>query len=107
MTIERYRGDTKRIVYTVKDVDGIPIDVTGWSFLFTVNTERNPTDSTSQVAQIPATIDDAVNGRIHFPFSGVTIGAGSYHYDIQATDGNGETETLEKSVLEIRQDITK
>lgn len=107
MTIERYRGDTKRLAYTIKDSFGAAINVTGWSFLMTINAECNPDDTANQQAQITGVIDDAAAGKIYFPFSGVSLDPGTYYFDVQVSDGNAETETLEKSEMKIIQDITK
>jgi len=103
MRINRYRGDTKRISYKLTSSND-PVDVTGWSFKMSISATENP--ETAAEYLINAVIDNATNGEIHFPFT-IDIPAGSYFYDIQATDNNAEIETIEKHKMIISQDITK
>lgn len=104
--ISRYRGDTYPRVYAIKSAAGAAIDITGWTFALTVNSEENPTDDASQIAQFSGVIQDAAAGTVAFPFP-ASIPAGNHYYDIQSVDASGYIRTHEKGVLVITQDINK
>lgn len=109
MKIERKRGDTRPIRRQIKSkATGNAIDVTGWSFLLTVSTEKYPDDDTSQVFQIAGTIQNAADGIVYFtPSTEQAAEVGELYFDIQATDDSGKVETIEHDVYQVKQDITK
>lgn len=106
--IVRKRGDTKRISISISDDTNAVLDVSGWtSFLLTVTSEKNPTDNTTQVAQLTGSFTtDGTNGKVYFVPTG-TIPAGKYYYDIQAIDSNAEKTTILEGSYTIEQDRTK
>jgi hypothetical protein len=108
MKIERYRGDTFPIAIQVKSrVTDEAQDVTGWTFLLTVNSQRAPSSSASQVFQIEGVITDAANGSVEFsPDETQAANTGVMYFDIQATI-NGKIRTLTKDEYIVEQDITK
>lgn len=106
MTISRFRGDTFPIRYVIKDSEDNPIDITGWSFLLTINSDSEPADATNQVEQITGVLTDAANGEVAFTFPS-SIAVGCNFYDIQSTDGSGNIRTHKKGEITIEQDITK
>jgi len=117
LEICRFRGDTKPVKRALTQ-SGSPsvVDITGFSFLLTVNTSKNPnTDVTPAVGseqfQISATITDGPNGKFQFDYDASPnpseIPAGSYFYDIQMIDGGGIVRTIAKSKYVVKQDITK
>ena len=108
--IIRYRGDTTPIDITVKDPKTKKeVDITGATFLLTVNSLENPPDDTTQLFQSTGTIvDDPVNGQVTFP---IDAPAGDqtpadYYYDIQMTSPSG-VKTIVKDVYKVIQDVTK
>ena len=95
----RYRGDT----YSIKaklTKDSTPIDFTAGQ-----STARFSYAKGGVYESIPG-VNGTVDGFISFPFP-ADVNAGSYTYDIQVTDSNGEIRTYVKDVLEITNDITK
>lgn len=98
MRIERHQGNSKRIRRQVVDSAGAAVNVTGNTFVLTVNSDNNPTDLLTQMFQVTATLENALTGLIYFLITGpnAATAVGNYYYDIQWTDANGETETLEK-----------
>jgi hypothetical protein len=84
------------------------VDITGWSFVLTVNTVDNPVNTDHQVAQIVGVIADAAAGVVEFtPTLTDVATAGSYYYDIEAVDAGGSVSTLDKGAFTLLQDITK
>lgn len=106
--IERKRGDTKRMVFRIKDQEtGDAIDITSWtSFLLTVDPAFNPADDTDNLFQIIGAIIDGPTGRVGFTPAGTTA-PGNYYYDAQALDDNTEKVTFAEGEYILIQDITK
>ena len=110
MTIlTRKRGDTYADEFTVKsEITGEAIDISGYSFLLTLNTEKNPVNEDDQVYQLTGSIVDAENGIVGFSPSAVEADlVGTFYYDVQLTDPSGKIRTIEKDKYKYVQDITK
>lgn len=109
-TISLYRGDSYPIAFTLKDAaTSAPMDLTGCSLLLTVDTLAEPPDATTKVFQLPGVLDAVpVTGKVYFtPTTAHTATVGSYFYDVQLTDADGNIRTVVKSTLAIVMDITK
>jgi len=115
--IARKRGDTapdKIFVTDPEAVAGTPLDVTGFGFVMTVNTEQDPDPVGppivgAELAQITGTIVDGPGGEVDFPW---TPGDAdqvpeAYFYDIQQTDTAGRILTIAKERYIFQQDLTK
>ena len=113
--IERKRGDTAPDKITVLDpeaVAGTPLDVTGFGFKMTVNTEQDPDPGPpigTELVSIIGTLVDAPNGVVEFPWSPGDADQlpEEYFYDIQQTDSAGKILTIAKERYIFQQDITK
>jgi hypothetical protein len=94
--IARKRGDTAPDKITVLDPEdpaGGPLDVTGFGFKLTVNTEQDPDPGPpigSELVSIIGTITDGPNGVVEFP-----------------TDTAGKILTIAKERYIFQQDVTK
>ncbi len=82
------RGDSNAKGFVRQDSDGIAIDVSGFSFKLTVNSEKDPADTTNQQFTIAGVLVDAVNGQISFApsITDTDITPDTYFYDIEQTD---------------------
>ena len=107
--ITRKRGDSYPDQVTFKDSTGAPFNVTGASFLLTIDTQKTPPDATTKVIQIVGTITDAVNGVVEFQWTPLLadIAIGTYYYDIQMTDASTNVRTFGPWKYVFAQDITK
>lgn len=112
--IEWYRGDSYPLEITIKDkATSLPIDLTGYTFLFTVNSEQNPMDGTNQLFQIAGVVDpdQALNiGKVSFTpeiADTATANIGTYYYDIELSYAVDRPRTIKKAKFKIVQDITK
>lgn len=105
--IERKRGDTRRIVFVVKD-GGTAVNISAWTaFRLTIDPSKTPADGTTKLGEMVGAITSGgADGRVHFVPSG-TIAPGAYFYDAQALDANGEKITFSEGKYKITQDITK
>ena len=101
--IRCFRGDNKPFRVTVYDKDGNPVNVTGWSFMFSAAQRPGETP----LFQAPGVIEDAAAGRVRFELTPAeTAQAGSFYFDVQATTVEGKVRTLASGKLIIKQDIT-
>ena len=107
--ITRKRGDTYADELTITSSStGLPVNITGYSFLLTVDTRQNPTDETTQVYQLTGAIISGVNGRVEFaPSDAQADHVGDYYYDVQMLDGAGRKRTIASGKYKYTQDITK
>ncbi len=103
------RGDSNAKGFVRQDSAGVAIDVTGFSFKLTVNSEKDPTNTTNQQFTIIGVLVDAVAGQISFAptTTDTDIAPDTYFYDIEQTDGGGGVATLIIAKCVIVQDITK
>lgn len=102
------RGDTSPWTFTIKSA-GSAVNITGFSYLLTVDPDVDPTGSGNNLFQLTGAITDAANGIVQF---GLTVGQADqtpaiYHYDLQQTDGSSKLRTIAKGIFEFKQDITK
>lgn len=107
--IIRHRGDTYADEITIKSTKTKkPIDITGYSFVLTVDSKINPTDSTTKKYSVDGTIVDAINGRVEFtPTEEQANLVGAFYYDIQMIDLLGRKRTIAIDKYTYKQDITK
>ena len=105
----RSRGDTFAIQIAIENSAGGPIDISGFSFLLTVDPSSEPADALGNIYQLTGVIDDAPNGLVSFaPDPTEAMSApGDYFYDIQQTDAGSLVRTIAKGDWQILQDITK
>lgn len=106
--IQRRRGDTYANVMQVKSATtGAVEDVTGRTYVMTIDTRRLPDDNSTQVFQITGSITDAANGVVAFaPSTLQADNSGSYYHDVQQTDGS-EIRTVATGRYTMIQDISK
>lgn len=113
--IEWSRGDSYPIPLRLKVKDSDPVeyvDLSGYSFLMTVDSDKDPIDVATQQFQVVGVInpDQVTNiGRVHFtPTSAQTdLPKGKYWYDVQMIDTASYIRTIAKFKFTITQDITK
>jgi hypothetical protein len=74
-----------------------------------VNAEANPPDTVQQMFQSAGVIQGAsADGRVNFVLTPENAdAAGAFYFDVEATDGDGKTRTLDKGQFILLQDITK
>lgn len=108
--ISMYRGDSYPITLRLKDLtSGAVIDLTGCTLLMTVDSLEAPPDDTTKLFEVDGVLDaDPTTGKATFtPTSANTATVGSYFYDVQLTDADGNIRTVVKSTFTVSQDITK
>lgn len=87
LNLTRTRGDTFPIKLTINNPDGTPMDLFGKQCLMTVNSEEDPTDTSTQLFQIVGTVTDAAAGKVEFtPSLAQADNVGRFFYDIEVRD---------------------
>ena len=116
--VERRRGDTKTFSIRLKDSSGNPLDVSGYTALLTLNTDKAPDIDASPVVgtQVFQAVgvqasSPGTDGVLSFPMAQFAaspyVDVGSYFYDVQVTDAAGEIFTPLIGKFKVVQDITK
>ena len=107
--ITRKRGDTYADEFTIKSkTTKLPINITGYTFLLTVDPEKAPAAATNNLYQLVGTIVDAAAGRVEFaPSASQANQVGAFFYDVQMVDGAGRKRTIVLDKYKYEQDIGK
>lgn len=107
--ITRKRGDTYADEFAItSETTGLAIDITGYSFLLTVDPEKTPADATNNLFQLTGTITSAANGVVEFaPNASQADNVGAYYFDAQLTDTAGRIRTFDSGKYKFVQDVTK
>lgn len=109
LDICRTRGDDRPFSIVLKQLsDGTVIDITGRTYILTVNSEDEPVDDTNQKFQLAGVVAVGTDGRVTFspdvPARDLVVG--EYFFDIQET-ATGTIKTIAKGQWDVLQDITK
>lgn len=102
------RGDDKnyRLQFTV---DGTtPLNLTGYTIIFTVKTNLSDSDDNAKIQIIVTTHTDPTNGisNILVPHTDTKLDLGSYYYDIQLIDPLGKIRTVIRGTVEFVYEVT-
>jgi len=107
----RKRGDTFADVFQVK-INGVAVNVTGDTFLLTVDPEPEPATAANNLFQLVGILVTPASGIISFAPSALQADQtpDTYFYDIEWTrtgSGAGEVITILSGAYAFNQDITK
>lgn len=106
----RKRGDTYADEIAVfSKTTGAAIDITGYSFVLTVDPSQTPTTADDNLYAINGSITKATGGLVEFAPSAIQADQqpGAYFYDIQMTDDAGRIRTIQAGRYTYEQDISK
>jgi hypothetical protein len=103
------RGDTAAWTFSIKDSAGAAVNITGFSFLLTVDPEADPLNATNNLFQLTGTITNGPGGIVEFSMSALQADQtpAVYYFDLQMTDLATKIRTVAKGKFEFKQDITK
>lgn len=107
--LERKRGDTHPYKIKLVDEDYSNYDIENCTFQLSIHTERDPVDTSTQVALLNGVIVDTKPAIVGFPFTPTQADQtpGTYYYDIQMTDESGYTFTFQDGAVVFVQDKVK
>tara|TARA_R110000803_G_scaffold28011_5_gene65080 strand:- start:4058 stop:4408 length:351 start_codon:yes stop_codon:yes gene_type:complete len=102
------RGDSAPIAFTLTQA-GVAIDITGYTFQFTVNTEKSPIDNSNEQFSLAGVITVALEGKVEFRPTTVNtdLTPAKYYYDVSMVDAGPFKTTIIKSDFVVEQDIDK
>jgi len=105
----RVRGDTFPFDFLIKDENATAVDITGFSFLLTVDPSSEPTDALANLFQLAGTIVSGPGGSVRFTLSSLQADQipDTYFYDLQMTDVSTAIRTVAKGTFSFEQDVTK
>lgn len=108
------RGDSRLISIAIFQADGVtPFNLTGCEVFFTVNANSNNTadnDSTAVIALKNSSPSNPTAGIATIQISNTNtqdIPPGTYYYDIQLKDANGNITSLAQNQFLIIPDVTR
>jgi hypothetical protein len=108
-----HRGDTKKYKLTVVDQSNIPIDITDWTFWFTMklNKSQADVDASLQKSFLMPVNADSTNGIGYITLDSTDtddISPNKYHYDIQRviTGTPPDVATVFYGVVRVLEDVT-
>jgi len=101
--IEVYKADTVSIVITVKNSNDIAINITGYTFYFTVKSSYSDSDATAKINKTITSHNDPTNGQTTVTLSATDTNqtAGNYYYDIIMKDGSSNVTTLLHGIFKV------
>jgi len=95
--IRLIRGDSKTYDITIKDGDGVAIDITGYTIFFTVKTsiDNNLTDTTAVIKKTITSHINPTEGKTQISLTedDTNIEPCVYYYDIQLKSIGGDIKT--------------
>jgi hypothetical protein len=107
------RGDSYPIPIKLTDsITGLPLNLTGYTFVMTVDSKENPADDTTQLFQVAGIIADPTTGIVSFQPTEVNTDltprplTKPYWYEIEYTTLSTRR-TIAKYKLAIVQDLAK
>ena len=103
-----FRGDDIQLTLNVTDPDGVVVDITGATIVFTLKADPELDPDSSALIQQTAALTDPTNGvaLIMVPNGDTDITPGNYHYDFELLDSAGKVTTLIASTVNVLQDVT-
>lgn len=104
MALTVYRGDDVRLNGAVTDQDGVAVNITGWTIVFSAAPELGDTPTFT----VSATIISATAGTFYVDLTPThTLNVRTLVYDVQATTAAGKIYTLEVGEISFVQEVTK
>lgn len=110
--ISLIRGDSRNIDVGFLQSDGVtPVNLTGGTVYFTVNSSADPADDTAAAVQKNVTVHTAPTlGQTRITLSPTdtsALAAGTYYYDVQFKDSAGSVLSQKQDTFILTADITR
>lgn len=102
------RDDVKiPLTFTHKDT-GLPYDLTGYSFFFTVKINKTDPDTSAVISEDFSPSSPPTDGIavLTLDDTQTDVDAQVYYYDVQIVDGSGDVTTIMLGEFTVVQDIT-
>ena len=106
--IEIYQGDTFAFFITLKDANGVLLDITGWTVK--VDIRKQADNSLAESPNFTTSVEGA-SGKIYLRLeateSDLLQGDVAYKYDVQVTDTSGNRRTYIGGEILVTEDVTE
>jgi len=104
-----YRGDDFSMSLSLKDQNQDPIDITGWTFSFTVKDKTYKSDVDAKILIDVTTHSDPVNGQtgIFIPHALTDPLEGVFQYDLQFTTQLNVIRTFARGQINFIDDVSR
>ncbi len=106
--LEIKRGQSKSYTLYFKDEDGVVIDITGYTVIFTVKEKIDDLDSAAKIKKTITTHTDPTNGESQISLTSTDCNLlGNYLYDLWLIDSlNAKTPVME-GVISFKKSVTQ
>ncbi len=107
-TLNIFRGDTINIDVTIQDSNGTAVDITGYTFFFTVKTTKSDKDADAIITKDVTSHTAPASGQTRITLSSTqtAVAVGVHYYDIQMKDTSDVITTIVDGKFIVNQDIT-
>ena len=107
--ITRVRGDTFPFSFVIKDSDGVVVDISGFDYKLSVDTNEEPTNELTQVFKLTGVVPTGTDGVVTFTLSTgeADQSPSTYFFDLEQTDAATKIRTVAKGEWNVAQDVTK
>jgi len=108
INITRTRGDSYPVRFTIQS-NGAALNITSYSFTFTVDPEQAPSSAANNLFALTGVITSAAGGAFEFrpTTANTNLTPATYYYDVQMTDTTPYVTTIARGKFIIEQDVTK
>jgi len=111
INIETYRGDDNEFNFAIKNINKIPIDITGWKFSITIKRKTSQTDDDADFKKDVTTHTSPTLGltKILLTHAETDGLVGIYQYDIQYKSSSTTylIKTLMRGTISFIDDVTR
>lgn len=107
--INIYEGNDKAFILTITDADGVAVDITGYTILFTVKSSIDDTDTEALISKEITSHTTPASGITRITIDRadtLNVSPGKYPYDIQAIDISDDRTTVAIGTFQIIQSVT-
>ena len=108
--LEIIRGDTISLPITIKDSDGVAIDITGATVFFTIKSDETLADTSASVSKTVTSHPAPASGQTTVeldPTDTEDLTAGIYYWDIQIKYSDDTIQSTKAQQVRVLADITR
>lgn len=109
--LDVYKADSKDFIFTIKDSNDVAVNITGYTFYFTVKENATDDDGDAKIDKTITSHTDPANGQTTISLNStdtnlpVTSSTQKYVYDVIMKDTSGKARTILNGVFIIRQRV--
>lgn len=107
--LEVTRGDDKPLTLTFTDINGTPINITGYTVFFTVKKDYALADAQANISKTVTSHTNPTSGAttVNLTHDDTDITPGNYYYDVQVKDTSNKITTILVDDFIVQPDVTR